>query len=313
MSFSIARVSRLLLGMAYLAALSACGGSSSAPLANNSAPGPGPGPTTPAQHLYVANGTQILQYPLPITSTSTPSVTLAVPAHAVAVDSNGNLAVADNAGNLLIYTAPVSNTSTPSSTITTADQNGFVAFAPNGDLVASALNLGGGQVSSQINLYTQPLSSSSTVSQVVKTTDGTNIRGLAVDGSRNLYASSTGINSAGPLNDISAFAPPWTGAPLISQFNSADSFVGVAAVSATQLFVCDDGGFVLIKNFPFPTGDGLSLLLKSNSCSGLAVDSSGNLYVADRNIPMGIYAPPFSPSSAPIMTLNATGNIAIGK
>ncbi|HET6844504.1 MAG TPA: hypothetical protein VFK06_22890 [Candidatus Angelobacter sp.] len=229
------------------------------------------------------------------------------------MDSNGNLAVADNAGHLLIYTAPISNASTPSATFANAAQNGFVAFAPNGDLVASAFNSGMGFVSSQINLYTQPLSSASTVSQVVKTTDGSTISGLAVDGSRNLYVSSSGVDIGGLFNDISAFAPPWTGAPLISRFPTADSTVGVAAVSATQLFVCDSGGFVVIADLPFvPSGSGTaSLFINSNSCSGLAVDSSGNLYVADRNI--GIYAPPFTQSSVPIMTLNANGNIAIGK
>jgi hypothetical protein len=317
MSFFIARVSRLFFGMASLAALSACGGSSSAPPANNSGTGSG-GTTTPAQHLYVANGTQVLQYPLPITSTSTPSVTLSVPASAVAVDSNGSLAVADKAGNLLIYTAPVSNASTPSvmfaNASATAGQNGFVAFAPNGDLVASALSLSPGQVSSQINLYTQPFSSGSTISQVVKTTDSTTISGLAVDGSRNLYVSSNGIDSGGSFSDISAFAPPWTGAPVISQFHSAASTVGAVAVSTTQLFICNSGGFVMIDGLPFPNGVGAGLVpINSNSCTGLAADSSGNLYVADRNNPMRIYAPPFLSSSVPIMSLNATGNIAIGK
>jgi hypothetical protein len=312
MSFSIARVSRLLFGMAFLVVLSACGGSSSVPAVNNSGPGPAPGPapgsTTPAQHLYVVNGTQTLQYPLPITSTSAPSVTLSVPAHAVAVDSNGNLAVADNAGNLLIYTAPISNFSRPSVTLATANLNRYVAFDPNGDLLAATLN--------QVNVYTKPLSSSSTISQVVMPPDGTDISGMAVDGSGNLYMSSEGnistFTGEVKVSDISAFAPPWTSAPVIVQLQSPDITTGPIAVSTTQFFACDTAGDVSISMLPFPQGGSAGGLQPFHQCSAMAGDSSGNLYIAVNNA-ISIYAPPFSPSSVPIMTLNAPGNIAIGK
>jgi hypothetical protein len=48
------------------------------------------------------------------------------------------------------------------------------------------------------------------------------------------------------------------------------------------------------------------------SVEGLAFDSSGNLYVGNiDNGAIGVYAPPFSGSSAPVLTLN-TGAVIFG-
>ena len=111
-------MARLLLLLLYAMCLSACGGSNSTSSNSNS---------TSAQHLYVANGSEILQFALPIKNTSTPSVVLnpaSPPAFALAVDSQGNVATADGSGNVAIYNAPLSSSSTPSATF----KNGAFAF-----------------------------------------------------------------------------------------------------------------------------------------------------------------------------------------
>ena len=278
-------------------------------------PNPGPGPNTPSQHLYVSTGTQILQYPLPLTSASVPSAVLPVAAGAVAVDANGNLAVTANGNQLLIYTAPITSSSTPSATFVnaTADPGGgneFVAFTPSGDLVASALNFAGPGVASQVNVYTHPFSSATTVSQVIMTPSGTS-SGVAVDGNGNIYVSSQG----GFNGFVNVYAPPYTGAPVVSQpAFSTDGVFAAIAVNGNQAFVCRDTGFLAIYDLPITAGSTPSafLQLNFNGCFGTAIDSTGKLYAANRD-GVRVFAPPFPASSVPILTLNAVGKIAVGK
>ena len=291
-----------------MAALSACGGSST--------PNTGSGSNAPSQHLYVSTTTQVFQYALPLTSASVPSAALPVAAGALAVDSNGNLAAADGSNHLLIFTAPITSSSTPSATFTNAAAdpaggNGFVAFTPSGDLVASAHNFSPPPEVSQVNVYAHPFSSATTVSQVIKTPSGASI-GVAVDGSGNLYVSSQG----GFNGFINVFAPPFTGAPVVSQpAFSADGAYAAVAVNGNQVFVCRDTGFLAIYDLPITALSMPSafLQLNFNGCFGTAIDSTGKLYAANRD-GIRVYAPPFSSSSVPILTLGGViGTIAVGK
>src|SRR5215471_363979 len=170
-------------------------------------------PPPPPQHLYVGNDNasgQILQYTLPITSSSTPSLTLAnsntVNLVAVAVDFNGNLADSDLAGNIAIFNAPL----TSSTTASAAFKNGTslaaqLVYNSAGDLFATTQ-------SNKVNLFTHPLSSSSTPSLGITDASLVSAFGATLDPSGNLYVT----NNPGAGGTIEVFAPPYTSAPTVT-------------------------------------------------------------------------------------------------
>ncbi|SRR5229473_2818262 len=103
MQFSVRLlVVRLFAGF-FIVSLVACGGHSKS---NQT--------TQTPQHLYVGNDNAsgpILQFALPLTSSSTPTVTLSnsstVSVVALGVDSSGNLASGLLSGNIAIFNAPI--------------------------------------------------------------------------------------------------------------------------------------------------------------------------------------------------------------
>jgi hypothetical protein len=221
----------------------------------------------------------------------------------MAVDASGNVATLDINCHLTIYNAPLSSPLVPSATLSSGAScmPGFtaaLAFNTAGDLFVT----NGG---SEINVFLHPVSAASSVSQVI-TSPGVASTDLVIDAAGNLYVSADGI-PAPPIcsisNSIYVFTPPYTATPVSPGTDCGDFVFSSIAVSQTQVFVSQDNGSVGVLPIPlrFITGK-LLLATTTNVGATLAVDHSGNLYVNDGQI--RVFAPPVSPSSTPIVTLN---------
>ena len=291
----------LALGLAALAV--GCGGSSSTSSNTSS--------TSSPQHLYVATSQNIVQYTLPLTGNATPSATISAPGSlTVAVDSNGNLATSDIANNINVYKAPITSASTPFATFNSnsLSQPRSLAFNPAGDLFVVT--------DTEVLMFSHPLSSASTVAQTISFPfAGVFVNQAAADGNGNLYVSgSIAVQGvvAGRDNVIFRVVPPYTAQPgVIASQSVLDDAFGSVAVSSTEVFVANDQDF--IEGFLLTGGLESSSLTVSRP-NALALDNGGNLYVTTLNNQMLVFAPPFSSSSVPSLTLTGGGAaIAIGK
>jgi hypothetical protein len=120
----------------------------------------------------------MVQFTLPLTSTSIPNATpgTASDAVAVALDSNGDLAAANPGGDVLLFNAPVTSSSAAVATFKygTPPASTQLVFNSSGDLFA----VGGVNT---VNRFTHPLTSASMPSQVITSTSLTNVMGVALD------------------------------------------------------------------------------------------------------------------------------------
>jgi hypothetical protein len=297
-------VIRLSIAIVILS-LTACGGSST-PVAT--------------EHLYVGNdkaGASILQFTLPITSTSTPSVTVAPTTGtanltALALDAAGDLATADNAGHLAIFKAPITSSSTASATFSngTASNDGQLAFNTAGALLAAT-------VSTKVNVFNPPLSNTSTPAQSVTDASLTSAIGAALDSSGNLVVSNAGAGSS----TLTVFAPPFSSASFVTPAAAGTAYRKVA-LNTNQLFVASVSGTtgqIDVYNLPLSASSApVFSMTNVNVPEALAFDSHGNLYVGNLgDATIRVFTPPFSASSTPSVTLTVTGaaifGIAIGK
>jgi hypothetical protein len=276
-------------------------------------------PATPA-HLYVGNdnaGATILQFTLPITNTSMPSVTVAATngtsnLTALAVDASGNLATGDNAGHLAVFPAPITSTSTATSTFAngTAASDGQLAFNANNDLFATT-------DSTKVNFFTHPFSSSTTPSLGITDASLTSAVGAALDSSGNLVVSNAGAGGS----TLTVFAPPYTTASFVTP-SAAGAAYRKVALSTSQLFVGNVAGAtgqIDVYNLPLSaTSTPVFSMTNVNVPEAVAFDGNGNLYVGNLgDATIRVFTPPFSASSTPTVTLTVTGaaifGIAIGK
>jgi hypothetical protein len=308
---------RLLLSFfaaALIACLAGCGGGSSTP-----------GPPSGTQHLYTdSTPGQARQFALPLAGNS-PTATLSIPAAnsvaALALDSAGNLAIGDVAGNITIFSGPITGSSSASATFkngtsTFVDQ---LVFNSAGDLFVTTH-------SNTINVFTHPLTSASTPSQVITSASLTSTVGIALDSAGNLIVG----NRPSPLgSNVLVFAPPYTGAPIVTGLIPAASF-GEIAISGTELFVANSlvsTSQINVYNLPITAASVPAFSISNGifggsvSATGVAVDSSGNLYVGlGGNLGttdsggVRIYVPPFSSASAPSVTAGVFAfTMAVGK
>jgi hypothetical protein len=288
--------------------LTACGGSSK------------PGAPGATEHLYVGNdagSASILQFTLPITSASTPSVTVAPTTGtanltALALDAAGDLATADNAGHLAIFKAPITSSSTASATFSngTASNDGQLAFNTAGALLAAT-------VSTKVNVFNPPLSNTSTPAQSVTDASLTSAIGAALDSSGNLVVSNAGSGSS----TLTVFAPPFSNASVVTPAAAGTAYRKVA-LNTSQLFVASVAGTtgqIDVYNLPLSASSApVFSMTNVNVPEALAFDSHGNLYVGNLgDATIRVFTPPFSASSTPSVTLTVTGaaifGIAIGK
>jgi hypothetical protein len=314
--YCFSRRTLCLFAVAFIACLAACGGSTKPPV-------PGPPPAT--QHLYTAGTTgHAVQFALPLTS-STPTATLSLATasdvSAVAVDSAGNVATGDSAGNITIFNRPITASASPSAafkngTSTLVDN---LAFNSAGDLFATTNG-------NSINVFTHPLTSASTPSQVITSANLSKSVGVVLDSANNLIVS----NLSSVLgSNLLVYAPPYTGLPIATAVVPASPYREMA-ISGTQLFIVNSQvslSKIDVYNLPITAASVPAFLISTGlfggsvTGAGVAVDSSGNLYAGlsgNTGPPdMGtirIYVPPFSGSSAPNVAPGVFGTtLAIGK
>jgi hypothetical protein len=282
-----------------------------------------PATAAAAQVLYVGNDNtpgQVLQYDLPLTASSVPNFAIASNnVVAVASDANGNLAVGDNAGHLQFYTTPLSGASTPAAVFNNgaASNVGQIAFTNAGDFWAAT-------VSNRMNAFTGPFSNASTPSTFV--TNGTLVAaiGTAFDSAQNLYVSNaflgttmTCSSGAGTCSDLLVYAPPYTGAPIITPNVTSTSYRKIA-VSSTQLFaasVANSPGKIDVYNLPITVASvpAFSLTTGVNIPEALALDAVGNLYVGNlSDSTVTVYTAPITSGSVPSLIYKvSTGAFAI--
>ena len=283
--------------------LSACG--------DNAASSNSSGST--AEHLYVTTATgQILQFILPLTSASTPSVTVLtngspIPV-GVAVDSNGNLAVTELGGNLAIYHPPLTSSSTPAAIFPngTFPSVGSIGFDTTGNLFAVGVTAG---VSEGVNIFSPPFSSASTPSKALSIS-GLSVGGL--DSSGNLYLD-TG-SGFGPCG-IAVLAQPYTGTPTtVVSRTCNDGMFGQVVVADNLLFARLQAPPGSIDVFPLPGSTATAGGIFINGA--FTADSNGNLYVATSLNDIEVFAPPLSISIVPTVSVaNVSGvnAMAVGK
>jgi hypothetical protein len=306
-----------LFAAAFIACLTACGGSTKPPVP--------PGPPVGTQHLYTNGATgHALQFALPLTGsapTATLSLATASDVTAVAVDSAGNVATGDSAGNITIFNGPITGSASASATFKNGTST-FVdtlAFNSAGDLFATSFT-------NKINVFTHPLTSASTPSQVITSVNLTSGFGVVLDSANNLIVS----NSPSPAgSNLLVYAPPYTGLPIATAVVPAANYRQMA-ISGTQLFVVNSqvsASTLDVYNLPITAASAPAFLIRNGlfggsvSASGLAVDSSGNLYAGfSGNLGttdtggVRIYTPPFSGASAPNGITGVFGTtLAVGK
>ena len=306
-----------LFAAAFIACLAACGGSTNPPVP--------PGPPSGTQHLYTnATTGHALQFALPLTG-STPTATLSLATasdvSAVAVDSAGNVATGDLAGNISIFNGPITGSASASATFKngTATSVEQMVFNSAGDLFATSFT-------NQINVFTHPLTSASTPSQVITSANLTSGFGVALDSANNLIVSNS-PNRAG--SNLLVYAPPYTGLPIATAVVPAANYSDLA-ISGTQLFVVASqvsASRIDVYNLPLTAASAPAFSISTGlfggsvSATGVALDSSGNLYAGlGGNLGttdsggVRIYVPPFSGASAPNVTTGVFAfTMAVGK
>jgi hypothetical protein len=275
-------------------------------------------PFVGATHFYVGSDNTpgvVLQYNLPLAAGEASNFSVAAnTVVSVALDPSGNMMVGDLAANLKYFTAGFTAGSTPSVTFANgaATNNGQNVFTPTGDLWAAT-------VSNRVNLFTKPFTNASTPATFVTNAGMVSAIGLAMDGAQNLYVGNAGsgtaltcASGAGSCSNIMVFAPPYTGAPVIST-NVVSTAYRKMAVSSTQLFIANVGGGgignVDVYTLPITAASApaFSITTGINTPEGIALDSAGKLYVGNlSNATITVYTPPFSAASAPTASLQVS-------
>ena len=192
----------------------------------------------------------------------------------VAVDSNGNVYITDNLGQVLKETPsgggytrsilPISGLSNPYGIAVDNNGNLFIADAGNNRVVKATLSGGS---------YSQSSIGSKLVSP----------KGVAVDENGNLY-----ISSKGPIPNIGSDdvyqETPFRGSYTESLFvEGLSNPEGVAVDSSGNVYIADTGNNRVLKETLAGGTNKQTILVYGDvsSPAGVTVDSSGNLYVAD--------------------------------
>jgi hypothetical protein len=263
------------------------------------------------QHFYVADDAtpgHVFRYTLPLTSTSTPDLTIPSTGSLVgaAFDPAGNLVVESNAGKLFVFVPPFSATSTPIATFQNGSgtSGGQVLVTQTGTLIAALQ-------STSINEFSPPFTNNSTTSGSITSTTGLNTNfGLALDGQANLYAS----NSVSGGGNLVMFQPPYTNGSAVVTPSVTGAAYRSVAVSGQLLFVGSvaTASRVDVYNLPLTntSAPAFSITTGTNAPEGVAVDALGHLYVgnlSDKTVSR--YSAPFSAQSTPDVTITTTATI----
>ena len=231
----------------------------------------------------------------------------------VAVDSAGNVYVADSSNNRIRVVSPGGVVSTLAGTGGIGSADGAASSATFNDPQGVAVgNTGNVYVADSINSRIRVISPGGNVSTLAGGSQGAGFagfadgdgssaqffspHGVAVDGVGNVYVADTAnhrIRVVSPSGSVSTLAGgSWgfaDGSGMSAQFNSPR---GVAVDSAGNVYVADMGNnrIRLITNGTVSTlagggvagfADGIGLSAQFSSPQSVAVDGAGNIYVVD--------------------------------
>jgi hypothetical protein len=228
---------------------------------------------TPALHA----GSGLIFFSSALTPVNTGSYTLSTPG-GTAVDSSGNVYVADSAHNRVLEVSPADVTTVLATTsgvsLSTLSAPNAVAVDSNGTIYIA--NTGQNQI---VEVTSAGVGSVLTSTSGIVLTTLSGPRGIAVDKNLTVYIADTGksrvveVTSAGVASALS------TGS------ESLTSPSAVAVDSSLNIYIADSSSNRIVK---VPASGSASLLSFSSlspstlsAPAGLAVDSSGNVYIAD--------------------------------
>jgi len=250
---------------------------------------------------FVANysDSNVLGFTLPLTS-STQAPAYSIPlsyAFLLAADASGNLFAASYASPA----ATVEEISPPYSAATVTNSLGGddpyqMAVAPNGDLaLANTSGSAGG------SLYLSPFSASATPASL--TSGLSTPYGVAFDASNNLYFGNYSTSS------VTMLAPPYTTATPVTV--GTTSYPYSLTISGSTLFV-GEGSNVDVFTLPLTGSSTPTAKISSgiNSVYRMAVDASGNLWVANDSGGVNSkgsieeFTTPFSTGESPSVTIS---------
>jgi len=267
-------------------------------------------PMNQTQHLYVADDStpgHVFRYLLPLTSTSTPDVTIATPNDAifgVTTDPAGNLIADAQTGRILVFVPPLSNNSTPFATFTNlnATAGGQPGVTPGGILIASMQQR-------TLNMYSSPFTNQSTPSGTATSAALTNTIGVGIDSQANLYVA----NNVSGGGNLVVLPPPYTQSTVATPAVTGAAYRNVA-ISGQLLFVGSVGSAARIDVYNLPltntSAPAFMITTGTNVPEGVAVDAVGHLYagnLSDKTVSR--YSPPFSAQSAPDVTITTQATI----
>ncbi len=193
----------------------------------------------------------------------------------VAIDSSGNVYVADTENNKIRKIDTSGNVSTLAGSSTSGDFN-----HPCGVAIDSSGNL---YVANTYNSQIREINISGNITTIASSTTFDYPYGIAVDLSGNVYVADTGNNKICKIDKSGT----------VSTFAGFNNPHGVAVDSSGNVYVADTGNNKICKidksgNITTLAGSGSKGSTDSNGTSasfnqpyGVAVDSSGNIYVAD--------------------------------
>ncbi len=186
-----------------------------------------------------------------------------------------------------------------------------------------------------MNRFNSPFSNASVPAAFVTDAGMVSDIGTAIDAAQNLYISNAGTGNAaacagtsspggGCGSNLYVYAPPYTGAPVITPsvinypFGSASTAYRKIAVNATRLYaasVANAPGRVDVYNLPITAASTPAFNLQSgvNTPEGLALDPAGNLYIGNlSDATVTVYTAPITASSVPSLIYKvSTGAFAI--
>jgi len=230
----------------------------------------------------------------------------------IAIDSSGNLYIADYNNNCIREITPAGVVSTPYGSTsgaygnTDGTGNNALFYKPNALVTDSANNLYVADTGN--NCIRQITASTGAVSTLATGFNAPS--GIAIDSSGNLYVADTNndvIKKVSSTGSVSLLAGSAENAGYVNATGSSARFNAPASValdSAGNVYVADlnndvvrmitpAGVVSLFAGQPQKAGyiDGISTLAAFNAPSGVAVDGSNNVYVADSLVPpIGSYA-----------------------
>jgi trimeric autotransporter adhesin len=245
----------------------------------------------------------------------------------IAMDSSGNMYIADTMNRRI-------RKITKDGTVSTIAGNGLYAYTGDGSAAGVAqLNSPLGTASdSSGNIYiadsannaVRKIASAGTISTVLDSTKVNNPHGLAADSSGNIYIADTGnsrvlkLTSAGTVSTVAGTGTDGSSGDGGAATSATLSIPTAVAVDASgNLYIADTGNHRvrkvtsggIISTFAGTgasgyAGDGASApLAHLNGPQGVAVDGSGNVYIADT----GNYRIRVVASNGTISTLAGTG------